>query len=1182
MAPVATNDENPAARSKQHNPPVELPVSNASNFFEEAKVGEREENELRRKFHRFCIKEEDAEYLDFDSFCRLLQHYESVNATLFEAFFHAMDRDQDDKLSFSEFFHGAVAADPLTVHILNSYTGCERSRFVYDFYDTDRNQLLDFEEFRYLNSDCQQVPADREGAHQETIDKSRELGVYDEDGTFIGITQEKFYQFIQHERLRGTSRLFRFQKSLVKEKNSKTKSKQPNPVDSVQEKNWAVISFNDIEDLPSDYENLAWHAHLLDIDSANPADSDTNEFDSDQAGQVKEPTSAPAYTDFLPPAPDSNFRTEVENACSDPEDALQVAKRVLHTYGGSSGLANLIPARKGFSNDNDTVPAFTAASPAQLRNLCSTVVAYLAAEDMVLTGIQAPVKVFGALHGQLLDLQTHFKWHGPPTIDGDLSYTSYVFLGDYVDRGTQSLEVLLVILCMKVIAPKRVFLLRGHHENRHVNHHLGLLLECKRRLGVAEGGRTYEYFNWLFDHMSLAAVVSNQLLAFGPGLLPSSLIRLDQLRRYPKPLSIPHPHVAQNSGLLNDQLLMEMFNPIQLFNSGGGNYGEMTAEQVDAFCLQNRLASVIVGRRLPSKGYAFDFGGRLVSITSCVNYCDLPGGNDGSILCVTKEEEPSTNLVLMPKVATAKTSSLYSFLGQAKAAGFAHPGPPSALRWPTQVRSATPDRPHPADDKACGGVSLVITQDRRLDIRVCHLPLFPAYGPGRPPNGFTPTGRQNRGDGRVGNDDSSQVNEHSSVARLAHDDAPHARGSLTTPGATRNRHQDPDAETSRKHSRSLSGTGPSGGGNSASTLAAPGSAGSVSQRRERGVVSPSADISRVSSFGLGGGGPGSRDHRGAATRRVSSGGKPREHQMPSLSLSQQRGPSRPPGSAGPGTASRQSSSSVHEGAHGSRGPRRGRNSTGEIAGSSVPSSPRQPNKNVPRHATEELTGYRDLLVGSPTLIAASLPSSPSQFLQASRAPDFPLISFVCRLWIDAGLSDRDWSEALRAYDQQLGEQPSSFKLLGPPGTSGGLATETREGRWTLETFSMWVMKTGRKLQDCQTWFDAFDLDNDGMISVIDFLQGVVATSALRTTAEASSARGLCNALVLHRLLKVHEKPLDGPLLRRLVSQADVHVGGNDSSALHELAQRASTDFDCFRATLLPLLNSPAFSVELSR
>eukprot|EP00913_Durusdinium_trenchii_P013036 g12237.t1 len=182
-------------------------------------------------------------------------------------YFYAIDRNRDGKLDFQEFFLGSVAADPQTVHILNSFTGRERANFTFDYYDVNRSGFLELEEFQKVCRDCALPSLDEHALRRHTFEKARDLGlmeesqrrgrVLDDESSFIPPNQKQFYEFISTERLRGTSRLFRFQKTLIKQRSRPKRAVlAPEPVDGTE----LPPAEGDTEDAtteePSDYEDV--------------------------------------------------------------------------------------------------------------------------------------------------------------------------------------------------------------------------------------------------------------------------------------------------------------------------------------------------------------------------------------------------------------------------------------------------------------------------------------------------------------------------------------------------------------------------------------------------------------------------------------------------------------------------------------------------------------------------------------------------------------------------------------------------------------------------------------------------------------------------------------------------------------------------------------------------------------
>ncbi|XP_025410325.1 serine/threonine-protein phosphatase PP1-like [Sipha flava] len=162
-------------------------------------------------------------------------------------------------------------------------------------------------------------------------------------------------------------------------------------------------------------------------------------------------------------------------------------------------------------------------------------------QQPMLLKLRAPIKVVGDLHGQYSDLLRWFEAAGrPPDVD-------FLFLGDFVDRGPQSVEVITLLLALKTRYPKNVYLLRGNHECCTVNVRYGFYDECRSRYGSMLGGRLWKAFNRTFDCMPVAAVVAGIIFCAHGGLSPH-LRYMGQIDRMPRPARVP------KSGLMCDLL----------------------------------------------------------------------------------------------------------------------------------------------------------------------------------------------------------------------------------------------------------------------------------------------------------------------------------------------------------------------------------------------------------------------------------------------------------------------------------------------------------------------------------------------------------------------------------------------------------------------------------------------------
>jgi serine/threonine-protein phosphatase PP1 catalytic subunit len=143
----------------------------------------------------------------------------------------------------------------------------------------------------------------------------------------------------------------------------------------------------------------------------------------------------------------------------------------------------------------------------------------------------------GDIHGQYYDLLRLFEYGGfPPE-------ANYLFLGDYVDRGKQSLETICLLLAYKIKYPENFFILRGNHECASINRIYGFYDECKRRYNI----KLWKTFTDCFNCLPIAAIIDEKIFTMHGGLSPD-LQSMEQIRRVMRPTDVP------DTGLLCDLL----------------------------------------------------------------------------------------------------------------------------------------------------------------------------------------------------------------------------------------------------------------------------------------------------------------------------------------------------------------------------------------------------------------------------------------------------------------------------------------------------------------------------------------------------------------------------------------------------------------------------------------------------
>ncbi|XP_055380327.1 serine/threonine-protein phosphatase alpha-2 isoform-like [Condylostylus longicornis] len=252
-------------------------------------------------------------------------------------------------------------------------------------------------------------------------------------------------------------------------------------------------------------------------------------------------------------------------------------------------------------------------------------------QQPILLELEAPLIICGDIHGQFTDLLRLFEHGGfPPT-------SNYLFLGDYVDRGKQSLETVCLLLAYKIKYPENFFLLRGNHECASINRIYGFYDECKRRYNI----KLWKTFTDCFNCLPVAALIDDKIFCCHGGLSPE-LDNFDQIKSIPRPIDIP------DAGFLCDLLWSDPEKDSQGWkeNDRGVSF-TFGADVVQKFLSKHDLDLICRAHQVVEDGYEFFANRQLVTLFSAPNYCgefDNAGGMmtvDESLMCSFQILKPS-------------------------------------------------------------------------------------------------------------------------------------------------------------------------------------------------------------------------------------------------------------------------------------------------------------------------------------------------------------------------------------------------------------------------------------------------------------------------------------------------------------------------------------------------------------
>eukprot|EP00960_Hanusia_phi_P017007 500018-Hanusia_phi.AAC.1 len=337
--------------------------------------------------------------------------------------------------------------------------------------------------------------------------------------------------------------------------------------------------------------------------------------------------------------------------------------------------------------------------------------------------VKAPCYILGDIHGNFPDLVAFEKalWRIGP----NLSPANFLMLGDYVDRGAHSVEVVAYLFAQKMMCPSKFKLLRGNHETRIQNSHSGynpcFRDSCEKLFGKEIGESVWEAVNSVFDALPLAAIVDHNIFCVHGGIPSPSVLRkhgeygsaslIAEINKIPRDLPQPDPSVGgdalawdlmwndpapSNFHTPQDSSWSEGFGP----NFSRGTAHMFTAEALEQFLRRYNFSHLVRAHEVRKTGFQIQQHAKMVTLFSSSGYC----GSNNEACCILACEVPlrlkslAAMLILLPgqdqvhSIRAYAHSAAIAELVAGNAGSRSHPPsplpPPRALKFLVQLLAA--------------------------------------------------------------------------------------------------------------------------------------------------------------------------------------------------------------------------------------------------------------------------------------------------------------------------------------------------------------------------------------------------------------------------------------------------------------------------------------------------------------
>lgn len=284
-------------------------------------------------------------------------------------------------------------------------------------------------------------------------------------------------------------------------------------------------------------------------------------------------------------------------------------------------------------------------------------------ERIVLENDNDEINVCGDVHGQFYDLLNIWTQNGYPS-----EKNPYLFNGDFVDRGSFSIEVILALFSWKILYPKKFFLARGNHESISMSKMYGFGGETSSKYD----NQLYNLFTNLFCYLPLCHVIStnqgtfdapnlkDEIFVVHGGLFSKDDVTLEDLQKVDRVSEPP------DAGLMVEMLWSDPMSPDHLkgrFPSKRGVGCQFGSDVTEKFLKKNNLSMVVRSHEMKDDGFEILHHNKLCTIFSAPNYCDQMK-NKGAVLRYKRFDDETAKEKWLKESLTGKGSKTGGEFGE--------------------------------------------------------------------------------------------------------------------------------------------------------------------------------------------------------------------------------------------------------------------------------------------------------------------------------------------------------------------------------------------------------------------------------------------------------------------------------------------------------------------------------------